>query len=277
MSVAFLRKEDGLAKTSTRLLAVLSLIAMLLAGCSSSNDEPENSTEASPEAQNVTGTATVFAAASLTESFTELKAAFEQANPGATDQPQFRFLQRVWPPRSPNRAAPTSSPRPTPPTWRRSPRASSTESRGSSPSNQLEIIVGPGNPKGIKGLAGLVNTGLRVILAAPQVPVGKYAREALDKAGVNVSPVSEAADVKGVVGPVTLGEADAGIVYATDVKAAGDKAEGVEIPEEQNVLAEYPIGVVKDSPNREVAESFLELVFSDRGHEILSDHGFLPA
>jgi molybdate transport system substrate-binding protein len=141
--------------------------------------------------------------------------------------------------------------------------------------NQLEILVAPGNPEGIATLADLADPAIKVVLAAAQVPVGRYAREALGKAGVTVEPVSEAVDVKGVVGPVTLGEADAGIVYSTDVEAAGAKAAGVAIPQEHNVSAEYPIGLVKGGRNPQVARAFVDLVLSEEGMRILTDHGFL--
>ena len=90
-----------------------------------------------------------------------------------------------------------------------------------------------------------------------------------------MNPVSEAVDVKGVVGPVTLGEADAGIVYATDVEAAGNKAAGIDIPEDQNLTAEYPIGLVKDGANPAVGRAFIDLVRSEEGQRILTDHGFI--
>ena len=140
--------------------------------------------------------------------------------------------------------------------------------------NRLAIVVPPGNPDDIHDLSDLAKPGLKVVLATPQVPVGRYAREALSKTGVSVQPVSEAVDVKGVIGPVTLGEADAGIVYASDVRAAGDRAEAVEIPPEHNVTAEYPIAVMRDSANEAVARAFVELVLSAEGRRVLEERGF---
>src|SRR5438309_1571065 len=96
--------------------------------------------------------------------------------------------------------------------------------------NKLQIIVAKGNSKGITGVADLAKSGVIYVTAAPEVPIGAYAKQVLDKAKVTVTPKSLEADVKSVVNKVTLGEADAGIVYATDVKAAGDKAAGVVIP-----------------------------------------------
>ena len=114
-------------------------------------------------------------------------------------------------------------------------------------SNQLQIVVEKGNPKNVATVEDLANSDLKVVLAAPEVPAGKYAAEILGKAGVTVKPVSEEDNVKAVVTKVSLGEADAGIVYVTDVTAGGDKVEGVEIPEELNVVATYPIATVKES------------------------------
>ena len=110
--------------------------------------------------------------------------------------------------------------------------------------NLLTIIVPAGNPAGVTGVEDLANPDLKVVLCAEEVPCGNYANQILDSAGVEVTPVSLEENVRGVVTKVTSGEADAGIVYVTDVTAAGDAAEGVEIPEDINVVAEYPIATV---------------------------------
>jgi molybdate transport system substrate-binding protein len=140
--------------------------------------------------------------------------------------------------------------------------------------NRLAIVVQPGNPKGITGLSGLARPGLVVVLCAPAVPCGAYAQQALSKAGVTVSPRSQEQDVKGVVTKVSLGEADAGIAYITDVSAAGAGVQGVDIPDAQNVLASYPIAVVKGGPNRAAARAFVDLVLSADGQAILTRHDF---
>ncbi len=141
--------------------------------------------------------------------------------------------------------------------------------------NRAEIIVGPGNPKGITGVADLADEELILVLCAPEVPCGKYAATVFENAGVTVAPKSLEENVKGVVTKVTLGEADAGVVYATDIAAAGASAEGVQIPAEFNVVAEYPIVVTKDAPNAEGAEAFIDFVRGERGQEILASYGFL--
>jgi molybdate transport system substrate-binding protein len=143
-------------------------------------------------------------------------------------------------------------------------------------SNLLEMVVAKGNPKGVRSLADLARKDLKVVLAAPEVPAGRYARQALDARHVTVRPVSLEENVKAVVAKVALGEADAGIVYVTDLAAAGPEVEGVGIPREQNVPATYPIAVVKASRRQQRAEAFVALVRSDRGQRVLERYGFLP-
>jgi len=140
--------------------------------------------------------------------------------------------------------------------------------------NQLAIIVGKGNPKHVTGLGDLARPGLIVVLCGPTVPAGRYAREAFKKAGLTPPEGSQELDVKAVVTKVTLGEADAGIVYATDVRAAGDKAAGVAIPPEANVEARYPIAVVKEANAPKEAGMFVELVLAPEGRQILERFGF---
>lgn len=225
--------------------------------------------------RQLSGSATVFAAASLTESFTELAEMFEADNPSTDIVFNFGASSGLATQIAEQGGADV---------FASADQANMKKVAGQDlidgeprvfARNQLEILVAPGNPKGIDALADLAGPGLKVVLAAPQVPVGKYAREALAKARVTVRPVSEAVDVKGVVGPVTLGEADAGIVYSTDVEAAGSRAAGVGIPEEHNVSAEYPIGLVEGGENPQVARAFIDFVLSEEGRKILTAHGFL--
>jgi molybdate transport system substrate-binding protein len=140
--------------------------------------------------------------------------------------------------------------------------------------NRLEIAVAPGNPKRVAGLADLGRPGVVVVLAAPTVPAGRYAGEALAKAGVITKPVSQEVDVRGVLNKVSLGEADAGIVYVTDVKAAGQRVTGVPIPEPHQVVARYLVAMVKDSKNAALAHRFIEYLVSPDGQAILAEFGF---
>jgi molybdate transport system substrate-binding protein len=141
--------------------------------------------------------------------------------------------------------------------------------------NSLRIAVRPGNPKAVRGLGDLARSDLKVVLADPAVPAGRYARQALDKAGVIVKPVSLDLDVKSVLSKVTLGEADAGIVYATDVAAAGSGVGSVDIPSEHNVAATYPVAVVKGTKHPEAARAFVAQLLNGRGRDALLARGFL--
>ena len=140
--------------------------------------------------------------------------------------------------------------------------------------NLLQIIVAPGNPKGITGVADLANPALKVVVCAPEVPCGAYAKQIFDKAGVTVTPVSLEQNVKGVVTKVTAGEADAGIVYTTDVTAAGTKAAGVDIPTDINVIATYPIASVTTSTDQDVDQAFIDFLLGDEGRAIMAKYGF---
>jgi molybdate transport system substrate-binding protein len=143
--------------------------------------------------------------------------------------------------------------------------------------NKLEIAVAPGNPKNITGLADLERPGMTLVLADVSVPAGKYARQAFEQAGLTApKPVSNELDVKSTLSKLTLGEADAVVVYVTDVKAAGTKVTGVEIPDAQNVVATYPIAVVKASKNAAAAAAFVDEIVSGGGQQGLQAAGFMP-
>src|SRR5258706_12634696 len=143
--------------------------------------------------------------------------------------------------------------------------------------NQLEIVVAPGNPKGITGLADLAKSGVIYISEGPTVPGGKYSVQALGSAGVKVTPKSLETSVAAVIGKIELGEADAGIVYTTDISAAGSKVQGVQIPAANNVIATYPLVAVKGTKNLDVANAFITYVLSASGQSMLASFGFLPA
>lgn len=138
--------------------------------------------------------------------------------------------------------------------------------------NELSIVVEPGNPAEITGLADLARDDLRVALADPAVPAGSYAAEALNRAGVDVEPSTLESNVRGVLTKVSLGEVDAGIVYATDAVAADGSVESVAIPPEHNVTAEYLIAVLEGAPG--AADAFAELVLGPEGRAILVEQGF---
>jgi molybdate transport system substrate-binding protein len=140
--------------------------------------------------------------------------------------------------------------------------------------NVAEIMVERGNPEGIDSVSDLAADDLIVVQCAPEVPCGSYAEQILANAGVNLTPASFEDNVRAVVTKVTLGEADAGIVYRTDVLAAGDGADGVSIPDDVNVVAAYPIALLGDAANRAVASSFVDFVLSADGQAVLAEFGF---
>jgi molybdate transport system substrate-binding protein len=140
--------------------------------------------------------------------------------------------------------------------------------------NRLEIIVEPGNPLDISGVVDLADPDLIYVTCAPDVPIGKYALQVLEAAGLDVTPASLEENVKGVVTKVTAGEADAAIVYVTDVIAAGTDAEGVDIPADINVEATYPIVVAANATNPAGAQAFVDFVLGEEGQAILAKHGF---
>jgi len=139
--------------------------------------------------------------------------------------------------------------------------------------NKLEIIVRAGNPEGIRSLEDLANSELVLSLCNEECPAGKYAAEALANAGVSVKPDSLETEVKAVVTRLQVGEADAGIVYASDVASAVGEVEGVPIPDGVNVIATYPIAELTDASS--TAGEFVDFALSERGRAILEEHGFL--
>ncbi|HEX6310999.1 MAG TPA: molybdate ABC transporter substrate-binding protein [Acidimicrobiia bacterium] len=140
--------------------------------------------------------------------------------------------------------------------------------------NRLAIAVEHGNPEGITGLDDLDRPGLVVILCAQQVPCGRFADAALRAAGVAVTPASRAANVKAALSPVALGEADAAIVYVTDVESSG-AVDAVPIPEDVNVVGRYPIVSLAGADHEDGAAAFVEFVRSERGQRVLREFGFL--
>ena len=141
--------------------------------------------------------------------------------------------------------------------------------------NSLQIAVPDGNPGGVTGLADFANEDLVIGLCAEDVPCGEFGREALANAGVTPSIDTDEPDVRALVTKVEAGEVDAGIVYVTDVLSTEGAVEGVDIPGEENVVAEYPIVALNGAPNPDGAAAFVEFVLSDEGQSILADFGFV--
>ncbi|NUP73093.1 MAG: molybdate ABC transporter substrate-binding protein [Sinomonas sp.] len=139
--------------------------------------------------------------------------------------------------------------------------------------NVLEIAVPKGNPAGIHSLQDLAGQGVRLVLCAQQVPCGSASRKAAQAAGVTLKPVSEEQSVTDVLGKVISGDADAGLVYVTDVKGAGAKVEGVAFPESSAAVNRYPIAALKQSKNA-LAQEFVDFVRGQQARKVLGDAGF---
>ncbi len=264
------RRPRPQRKTHHLLLAPLALLVtaalLVLVGCGGTTTGASGSGDGTAQIN-------VFAAASLTDAFTKLGEQFTAAHPGV--KVAFNFAGSPDLAMQIQQGAPADVVATADDTT-----MSSIASLAGQPTtfarNRLAIAVEPGNPKGIKSLSDLAAAGLKVVLAAPQVPAGKYALQAFAKQGVTVKPVSLEDSVKGVVTKVALGEADAGIVYVTDIAAAKGTVQGVTIPAGQNVIATYPIAVVKASTQAQDAQAFVSLVLSSAGQQTLKAYGFLP-
>jgi molybdate transport system substrate-binding protein len=249
-------------RSAAMLLPVLGLLA---AACG--NDQPSGGSAGSSDE------ITVFAAASLTAAFTELGGQYTAANDGTKVTFNFAGSQALATQIQQDAPADVFASADTGNMDKVKDLVGTPQSFAG---NLLQIVVEQGDPKDVKGLEDLARGDLKVVLAAEEVPAGKYAKQVLDKAGVTVKPVSLEDNVKAVVSKVSLGEADAGIVYVTDVAAGGDKVEGVDIPKHQNVSATYPIATVKASENQQKAQAFVDLVRSAEGQQVLERFGFLP-
>jgi molybdate transport system substrate-binding protein len=140
--------------------------------------------------------------------------------------------------------------------------------------NTMEIAVPPDNPAGVKTVNDLAKKGVKAALCDVEVPCGVVAQEVFDNAGIKVTPVTREVDVKAVLSKVSLGEVDAGVVYVTDVKAAGKDVEGVEIPADVNASTTYPIATLTGSENKETARAFVDYVLSPAGTSALQEAGF---
>jgi len=219
---------------------------------------------------------TVFAAASLTESFNDLQTSLRSSDPGLGVTYSFGSSGALVSQVQQGAPADVIATADTD-TMKRLSDAGLVEAPATFATNRLEIMVAPGNPKGVKALDDLSRSDLKVVLGDDAVPVGRYGARALAAAGVKVKPVSKEVDVKAAVAKVTSGEADATIVYETDVNAAGSKGQGVVIPDAQNVIAQYPIAVVTATRNRAAATAFVDSVVKGAGQAALRRRGFLSA
>jgi molybdate transport system substrate-binding protein len=263
-----------LARTALSTLSVGAVV--LLAACSGGGtaDDPTTAAATTDTAATETalsGNLTVYAAASLQETFEELGATFEAENPDVTVTFNFgassALAQQIdsGAPVDVFAAANTST-------------MESVDALTDDPEvfvrNSLEIVVPAGNPGQVTGLADFANEELAIALCAEDVPCGSAAIKAFEAAGITPAPDTYEKDVTATLTKAVLGEVDAALVYRTDVISAGDSVEGIEFPEASAALNDYPIATLKDAANPDAAAAFKALVLSSAGQKVLTDAGF---
>ena len=245
--------------------------AFALAGCATAaQPAPSGPESLAGEAR----TLTVFAAASMKATFTELGQTFESAHPGVTVTFNFAGSQTLA--EQITQGAPADV------------FASANESNMATitdaglaaaeptiyATNQLAIAVPPGNPAQIVSFQDLAKPGLKLVVCAPEVPCGAATQKVVEATGITLSPVSEEQAVTDVLAKVQADEADAGLVYKTDVIAAGDTVKGIDFPESSNAINRNPIVALKDGPEAALGQEFVDLVLSAGGQQVLADAGF---
>ncbi|MGO4237004.1 molybdate ABC transporter substrate-binding protein [Pseudarthrobacter sp. YAF2] len=266
---------------STVRAAVLPLAVLLLAvlsGCAAAGG-PAAGTSAGPDAGSKAkpaGTITVFAAASLKATFAELARTFETENPGTTVTLSFAGSSDLASQISQGAPADVFASADTANMKKLQDAGLADGAPRNFATNTLAIAVPPGNPAGISALKDLARPGVKLVVCAKQVPCGAAAAKVAGAAGIALAPVSEENAVTDVLGKVTSGEADAGLVYGTDVKAAGAKVDGIEFPESQGAVNTYPIAGVASGRNKATAQAFIGLVTGAEGQKILAAAGFGP-
>lgn len=249
-----------------RVIALAATLLLALAGCAS-------------EAPDRTGptkkvTLTVFAAASLKGAFTEIGEQFEADHPGVTVTFNFAGSSDLVAQIQQGAPADVFASADT-----KNMDIAVTGNLLDGPakdfaSNTLAIATPPDNPASVDSLSDLAKPGIKVVLCAEQVPCGSAAKKAEDASGVDIKPVSEEQSVTDVLGKVISGEADAGLVYVTDVKAAGDKVNGVTFPESGDAVNTYPIAAVKGKIGDGLPEAFISFVMGSEGQAVLAASGF---
>ena len=264
----------GWTRGGTAALAVAVTLAVTGCGSNSTSGTGGGDPQSSASSAGVTGSLTVFAAASLTESFTQIGKDFEAANPGS--KVTFSFGGSSTLATQINQGAKVDVFASAAPANMKT--VTDAGNGDGTPTtfvkNQLVIAVPKGNPKGINGLSDLVKPGVKVALCAATVPCGAAANTALTAANVKLTPVTLEQDVKSALSKVKLGEVDAALVYRTDAKADPSDVDGVGFPESAKAVNEYPIVVLKNAKNKTAAQAFVAYVLSDRGKAVLTQAGF---
>ena len=225
----------------------------------------------------LSGGITVFAAASLKKTFTRIGADFEKANPGTSVTFSFAGSSDLVAQIQQGAPADVFAAADTTNMAKVTAESLTTAEPVVFASNTLEIAVPPGNPAKVTSFADLARPGLKVVLCAPVVPCGSAAAKVEQSAGVDLAPVSEEQSVTDVLGKVTTGEADAGLVYVTDVRGAGAAVQGIPFPESSAAVNSYPVAVLKASRNAAVADAFVKAVTGAAGQQVLASAGFAKA
>jgi molybdate transport system substrate-binding protein len=253
-------------------LAIAALGAVAVAGCGSSGGS-SSSGSASPASSSSTASITVLAAASLTGTFTQLGKQFEAAHKG--DTVKFSFGP------SSGLAEQITSGAPADVFASAAPANMDTVVKAGDASNPqdfakntAEVAVPPDNPGKVKSVNDLAKKSVKVALCQPQVPCGVVASEVFKNLGIKVKPVTLQPDVKSVLTQVETGNVDAGMVYVTDVQAAGSMVKGVQVPANDNASTLYPIATITSSKHESVAKEFVNYVLSPAGQQVLAAAGF---
>jgi molybdate transport system substrate-binding protein len=255
-----------------RALGSVLAVVLLVTACGDSKSQSDSSTNA--PASGLDGELLVSAAASLTDAFADVAEAFEAAHPdvdvvlnlGGSSSLREQILAGA-----PADVFASAN------MLNMSKVVAAGEVTGEPrvfAKNLLQIAVPSGNPAGITGLEDFSREELLIGVCAAEVPCGDFARAALDTAGVVPAIDTNEPDVRALLTKIEAGELDAGITYVTDVTSTGGLVDGIEIPEAENVVAEYPIAVLAGAPNPAAATSFVAFVLSDHGREILGRYGF---
>jgi len=261
-------------RASARLPGILIVAAMAVSSLGACSSSGTSSSTGSGGPSGLSGSITVFAASSLKEAFTTLGEQFMNAHQGTTVTFNFDASSTLAEGITQGQKADVFASA-SPKNMDTVVQAGDADSPKNFVKNRMEIATPPGNPAGIKTVADLAKSGVKVALCDPAVPCGSTALEVFKNAKVTVKPTASEADVKSTLGVVETKEVDAGMVYVTDVRAAGDSVEGVTIPADINASTTYPIAPLEKSDNPGLAQAWVDYVLSANGQKVLTADGFL--
>jgi molybdate transport system substrate-binding protein len=257
-------------RTQSIVGAISAVLLVMLTGCGSDSATPASSSASGPAG----GTLSVYAAASLKKTFTDIGKQFETDNPGWQVEATFAGSSDLVTQLTQGAKADVFASADT----ANMDKAVKAGLLAGDPvnfaSNTLVIVTPPGNPKKIASFADLTDANLKVVVCAPQVPCGAATKKVEQAAKVTLNPVSEESSVTDVLTKVTTGQADAGVVYVTDAIGAGDKVAEVDFVESSVAVNTYPIAVLKSAADADAARKFVDLVTGEAGQKILSQAGF---